>query len=61
MQIRIGVAMLSYDGEVNFGITGDFDHAPDVEVLAEGIKIGMDELLTAAGTTSSNFPCLSLV
>ena len=24
-QIRIGVAIFSYDGEVNFGITGDYD------------------------------------
>ena len=24
-QIRIGIAIFSYDGEVNFGITGDYD------------------------------------
>jgi len=61
MQVRIGVAMLSYDGEVNFGITGDYDHAPDVDVMAEGISLGMDELLAAAGAASSNFRSLSLV
>ena len=24
-QIRLGIAIFSYDGEVNFGITGDYD------------------------------------
>jgi len=48
MQVRIGVAMLSYDGQVHFGITGDYEHAPDVEVLAEGIDIGMEEMVAVA-------------
>ena len=61
MQVRIGVAMLSYDGEMNFGITGDFEHVPDVEIMAEGIKLGMDELLDAAGAASTRSPSLSLV
>ncbi len=51
MQVRVGVAILSYDGAVNFGITGDYDHAPDVDVLAEGIRAGMDELLVAKRET----------
>ena len=53
MQVRLGVAILSYDGEVNFGITGDHDHVPDVGVMAEGISAGMDELLAAADRKSS--------
>jgi WS/DGAT/MGAT family acyltransferase len=44
-QMRIGVAIFSYDGQVNFGITGDYDSAPDIEVLCHGIEAGMDELL----------------
>lgn len=52
MQVRIAVAMLSYNGEVHFGITGDYDHAPDIEVVAEGINVGMDEMLAAAGAAS---------
>ena len=52
MQVRVGVAILSYDGEVNFGITGDYDHVPDVGVMAEGISSGMDELLVAANRSS---------
>ena len=34
-QIRIGIAIFSYDGEVNFGITGDYDTTPDIDVLAQ--------------------------
>jgi diacylglycerol O-acyltransferase / wax synthase len=44
-QIRIGVAIFSYDGEVNFGITGDYDSTPDLQVLATGIENGLAELL----------------
>jgi len=47
-QVRIGVAIFSYDGEVTFGVTGDYDGAPDVEVLARGIEDGMTELVKLA-------------
>lgn len=56
MRVRTAVAMLSYDGEVRFGITGDYDHASDIEVVAEGIKVGMDEMLVAAGAPSHRDP-----
>jgi diacylglycerol O-acyltransferase / wax synthase len=42
--LRVGVAIFSYDGEVVFGITGDYDTVPDVDVLAEGIHAGLAEL-----------------
>ena len=47
--MRVGVAIFSYDGNVYFGITGDYDTAPDIDVLARGIEDGMDELLDLAG------------
>jgi WS/DGAT/MGAT family acyltransferase len=43
--IRIGIAIFSYDGQVTFGVTGDFDSAPDIEVLCRGIENSMEELL----------------
>ena len=43
--IRIVVAIFSYDGGLYFGITGDYDGAPDIDVLAAGIERGMDDLL----------------
>ena len=44
-QIRLAIAIFSYDGEVNFGITGDYDTTPDIDVLAHGIEDGMAQLL----------------
>jgi WS/DGAT/MGAT family acyltransferase len=46
-QVRLGIAIFSYDGEVNFGITGDYDTTPDIDVLAHGIEDGMAQLLKA--------------
>src|SRR5579872_4683035 len=44
-QVRIGVAIFSYDGRVTFGVTGDRDTTPDIDVLARGIDQGMAEML----------------
>ena len=46
--VRIGVAIFSYNGLLNFGVTGDLDTAPDVDVLAGGIEAGMTDLLKLA-------------
>jgi diacylglycerol O-acyltransferase len=46
--IRLAVAILSYDGTLYFGVTGDRETAPDVGVLAAGIDAGMRELVAAA-------------
>ncbi|HSZ06467.1 MAG TPA: wax ester/triacylglycerol synthase family O-acyltransferase [Solirubrobacteraceae bacterium] len=43
--IRIVVAIFSYDGGLYFGVTGDYDGAPDIDVLTAGIERGMDDLL----------------
>jgi len=48
-QVRVGVAIFSYDGQVTFGITGDYDSAPDIDVLACGIEDGMKEMLKRSG------------
>ena len=42
---------LSYDGGINFGVTGDRDSAPDIGMLCRGIERGATELL---GATSPN-------
>jgi WS/DGAT/MGAT family acyltransferase len=47
-QVRIGVAIFSYDGGLKFGVTGDYDSAPDIRVLCDGIEKGMAELVKAA-------------
>lgn len=43
--VRIGIAIFSYAGNLTFGITGDYDGAPDIGVLARGIEDGVRELL----------------
>ncbi len=48
--VRIGVAIVSYDGALNFGITGDYEEAPDIQVLCDGIEAGIRELLPTAAT-----------
>ena len=44
----VGIAILSYDGTVTFGINADHDAVPDVAVIARGIEDTLDELLTHA-------------
>jgi diacylglycerol O-acyltransferase len=44
-QIRIGLAIFSYDGQVTFGITGDWDTTEDLDVLGRGIETGMRTML----------------
>ncbi len=46
--VRIVVAIFSYDGGLYFGVTGDYDGAPDIEVLTRGIGRGMRDLLRIA-------------
>ncbi len=44
----VGVAIISYDGTLVFGVCVDPDAVPDAEVLAEGIAEGLRELQRAA-------------
>jgi diacylglycerol O-acyltransferase len=47
--IRYAVAVLSYDGELFFGLTGDQESSPDLDVLAHGIEAGFAELRLREG------------
>src|SRR5438874_11297668 len=46
--IRIAIAIFSYCGVLNFGVTGDYDSTPDIDVLVAGIEAGQQELLELA-------------
>ena len=48
-QVRVGVAIFSYDGTLKFGVTGDYDQASDIRVLCQGVEAGMAELVARAG------------
>ena len=50
-QVRIGVAIFSYRDTLTFGITADYDAAPDIQVLADGITLAMRELSELAAST----------
>jgi WS/DGAT/MGAT family acyltransferase len=51
--LRTGVSIFSYCDRVTFGITGDYDSAPDIDVLASGIEHSVGELLAAAAAKRS--------
>jgi WS/DGAT/MGAT family acyltransferase len=40
--------IMSYNGQVNFGLTADYDAMPDVDALADDLRYSIDELATAA-------------
>ncbi len=48
-EVRVAVAIFSYDGAVSFGVSGDYDTAPDLDVLCRGIEAGLNELVALSG------------
>jgi len=50
--VRVSTAILSYNGRLFFGITGDYATAPDVRVLASGASEGIGQLRQRALTSS---------
>jgi hypothetical protein len=47
---RVSIGIFSYLNSITFGINADFDAFPDVDVLAGGIRSGIEELLALAGS-----------
>ena len=48
----LAVAIMSYNGRVEYGLLGDFDALPDIDVIAAGIDASLAELLQATRPTS---------
>ena len=48
LSLRTGVAMVSYADRFTFGITADYDSAPDIDELATGIEHAVARLLDAS-------------
>jgi WS/DGAT/MGAT family acyltransferase len=46
--IRTAIGIFSYLDQLNFGINADFDSVPDIGILRNGIRAGIDELLEHA-------------
>jgi diacylglycerol O-acyltransferase / wax synthase len=45
----VGIALLSYDGHINFGLVGDYDLLWDLEEFAADLEESLTELAEAAG------------
>ena len=50
----LAVAVMSYDGGMDFGLLGDYDAMPDLEELAAMFDASLAELLEAAGEPKRN-------
>src|SRR4051795_1781240 len=51
MNQRLGIALMSYNGALNFGLIGDYDSMPDLEDVARHLAEALEELADAAGVT----------
>jgi WS/DGAT/MGAT family acyltransferase len=53
MNQRLGIALMSYNGAINFGLIGDYDSMPDLEDVARDLAASLEELAETAGVTLS--------
>jgi diacylglycerol O-acyltransferase len=44
----LAIAIMSYNGRLDYGLLGDYDAMPDIDLVAEGIGVALEELLAAA-------------
>ena len=44
----LAVAIMSYNGRLEYGLLGDYDALPDIDVIAEGLDDALAELLDTA-------------
>ncbi|HMA27496.1 MAG TPA: WS/DGAT domain-containing protein, partial [Solirubrobacterales bacterium] len=49
------IGVMSYDGQVNFGLIGDYDGMPDLQDLAEDLEASIGELIGVARRRSGIF------
>jgi diacylglycerol O-acyltransferase / wax synthase len=52
----LAVAIMSYNGGIDYGLLADYDALPDVEVIAEGIDAALSALLEAAARAGAQTP-----
>jgi hypothetical protein len=48
--LTFNVAIVSYNGRMDFGLIGDFDTMPDLDEVAADFAAALDEVRTEAGT-----------
>jgi WS/DGAT/MGAT family acyltransferase len=52
----LGIAIMSYNGQLNFGLTADYDAVADAQTLADELRSSIEELAAAAGVPVSPGP-----
>jgi WS/DGAT/MGAT family acyltransferase len=50
----LGIALMSYNGQLNFGLIADYDAVADVETLVEELRSSIEELVAAAARPEGN-------
>ena len=48
LNTALGIAIMSYDGRLAFGLLGDFDALPELDLVAEDVRAAIDELAAIA-------------
>ncbi len=49
----LAVAIMSYDGGLNFGLLADYDAMPDIDLLADALQDSIDELLELSASAQA--------
>jgi hypothetical protein len=44
----LAIAIMSYNGQMNFGLLGDYDALPDLDQIAEGVEASLADLVALA-------------
>jgi hypothetical protein len=44
----LAIAIMSYNGQMNFGLLGDYDALDDIRLVADGIQASLEELVALA-------------
>ena len=56
LNTALGIAIMSYDGRLGFGLLGDYDALPDLDEVAADLERSIDELGAAAGVEAKTKP-----
>ena len=49
----LGIAVLSYDGRLNFGLNADYDALPDLELLAADLQSAITEIVQSLSSVTA--------
>jgi diacylglycerol O-acyltransferase / wax synthase len=55
----LAIAIMSYNGQLNFGVLGDYDAMPDLAVVSDAIAAGMAELVALCGDGAGATPLVA--